>query len=63
MIFLQEPAIGKAVYGDFLPKALKTGQLKPAPPAKVVGSGLDNLQLGVDTWKKGASATKFVVTL
>ena len=62
-VFLFEPEIGKGVYGDFLPEALKSGQLKPAPPAKVVAKGLDGIQEGIDMMRKGASATKYVVTL
>lgn len=58
-----EQGIGKAVFQDFLIKALKTGQLRPAPPAKVVNSGLEDLQKGMDELKKGVSATKLVVTL
>lgn len=55
--------IGKAVFHDFLITALKTGQFKPAPPAKVIGSGLESVQKGMDELKKGVSATKIVVTL
>ena len=55
--------VGKAVFHDFLTKALETGQLKPAPPAKVVGSGLESVQKGMDELRKGVSATKIVVTL
>ena len=62
-IFLFEPEIGNGVYGDFLPEALKSGQLKPAPPAKVVAKGVEGIQEGIDIMRKGASATKFVVTL
>ena len=61
-VFLAEPEIGKAIYKDFLPEALKSGQYKPAPPAKVVATGLEGIQEGMDANKKGASATKIVVT-
>jgi hypothetical protein len=61
-IHLLEKRIGKGVYVDFLPEALRTGQLKPAPEAKVVGHGLESLQEGIDQIKKGVSATKLVVT-
>ncbi|KAI9670380.1 MAG: hypothetical protein M1817_004423 [Caeruleum heppii] len=53
----------KAVYKDFLPAALASGQWKPAPGPKVVGTGLEQLQAGVDILRKGVSATKLVVTL
>lgn len=55
--------MGKAVWGDFLPKALQTGQLKLAPPHEVVGKGLGSLQAAFDHLKAGVSATKIVVTL
>jgi hypothetical protein len=58
-----ESNIGKAVFHDYLIKALETGQLKPAPPAKVVGTGLEAVQGGMDDLRKGVSATKLVVTL
>lgn len=56
-----EANIGKVVFPDFLPKALE--QLKPAPQAKMVGSGLDTVQRAVHELRKGVSATKLVVTL
>ncbi|KAI1244889.1 hypothetical protein MGN70_014767 [Eutypa lata] len=62
-IFLNFGEVGKAVWGDFLPKALKTGQLKSAPPYEVVGKGLGSLQAAFDHLKAGVSATKVVVTL
>ncbi|ETN38802.1 uncharacterized protein HMPREF1541_06841 [Cyphellophora europaea CBS 101466] len=50
-------------YHDFLPRALETGQLKPAPPARVVGRGLEALDAAATELSKGVSATKLVVTL
>jgi hypothetical protein len=60
---LFEPEIGKAVYGNFIPEALESGQFKPAPPDKVVAKGLEGIQEAVDTLKKGVSATKLVVII
>ena len=57
-----EPKIGEAVWDKFLPEALKNGQFKPAPPAKVVGKGLESIQEGIDTLRKGVSATKIVIS-
>lgn len=54
---------GQAIYREFLPKALKSGQFKPAPPPEVVGKGLEYLQEGLDRLKKGVSAKKLVVVL
>lgn len=55
--------VGESVYRDFLPYALKTGQFKPMPPAKVVGEGLDSIQGAMDQLKAGVSASKLVVKL
>ncbi|KAI8961035.1 GroES-like protein [Daldinia sp. FL1419] len=55
--------VGKAIYNDFLPAALKEGTFVPAPEPKVVGSGVGKIQEAVDLIIKGVSATKLVVTL
>ena len=60
-VFTAEPEIGEAVWGKFLPEALKSGQFKALPKAKVVANGLEGLQTGLDEAKKGVSATKIVV--
>lgn len=46
---------------DFVPGALKSGQLKPAPAPEVVGRGVDSLQAAFDKQKAGVSAKKIVV--
>ncbi|KAK7911272.1 hypothetical protein PG985_013753 [Apiospora marii] len=60
-IFTQHPDVGKAVWQDFVPDALKSGQLKPAPAPEVVGRGVDSLQAAFDKQKAGVSAKKIVV--
>ncbi|KAK6949891.1 hypothetical protein Daesc_008214 [Daldinia eschscholtzii] len=55
--------VGKAIYNDFLPSALKAGTFVPAPEPRIVGQGLEKIQEAVDLVKKGVSATKLVVTL
>ncbi|KAI0845065.1 GroES-like protein [Daldinia vernicosa] len=55
--------VGKAIYNDFLPAALKEGTYVPAPEPKIVGKGVEKIQEAVDLIKKGVSATKLVVTL
>ncbi|KAJ5155840.1 hypothetical protein N7492_008643 [Penicillium capsulatum] len=60
---LKDNHVGKAVYEDFLPKALKSGSFVPAPSPLVVGKGLENIQAAVDLQAKGTSAQKVVVTL
>ncbi|MGA6974238.1 MAG: zinc-binding alcohol dehydrogenase family protein [Candidatus Binatus sp.] len=55
--------VGKAIYVDFLPKALAAGQYVAAPNPYVVGRGLDCIQTAFDVQKKGVSAQKVVVSL
>ena len=55
--------VGKAVYVDFLPKALAEGTFIAAPDPQVVGKGLESIQAGLDMQKKGMSAKKVVVSL
>lgn len=55
--------VGPAMYNDFLPAALKSGQFRALPEAKVVGHGLERVQEAMDTLKQGVSAKKVVVTL
>ena len=60
---IKDNDVGKAVYEDFLPKALKAGTFVPAPEPLVAGKGLESLQGAVDLLTKGVSAKKVVVTL
>jgi len=62
-IALQEPDVGNAIYRDFLPTALKSGQFKAKPDPMVTGHGLEKIQDGFAAQKKGVSAAKVVVTL
>ena len=55
--------VAKAVFGDFLPKALADGKYMAAPDPHVVGKGLENVQAGFDMLKAGVSAKKVVITL
>lgn len=55
--------VGKAIYQDYLPKALAQGLFIPSPSAQVVGTGLESIQSAMDTSKKGVSAKKLVVKL
>lgn len=47
----------------WLEKALQDDTFKCAPPADVVGHGLDHVQKAVDVLKQGVSAKKLVVTI
>jgi hypothetical protein len=62
-IAVKEPEVGHAIYRDFLPAALKSGQFKAKPDPKVTGHGLESIQGGLTAQKKGVSAAKVVVTL
>jgi NADPH:quinone reductase-like Zn-dependent oxidoreductase len=60
---ISHSAAGKAVYVDFLAKALETGAFVPSPEPLVVGEGLEKVQEAFNLQKKGVSAKKVVVTL
>ncbi|MCJ1458808.1 hypothetical protein MMC28_009182 [Mycoblastus sanguinarius] len=60
---IKDNQVGKAVYDDFLPKALKAGTFVPAPEPLVAGKGLESVQSAVDLLRKGVSARKVVVSL
>lgn len=55
--------VGKGIWGEFLPQALASGQLVPAPAAEVVGKGLDNVADACKKQKAGVSGKKIVVSL
>lgn len=55
--------IGKHVFEDFLPSALRAGSFSPAPQSEVVGHGLESVQEGFNLQRKGVSAKKLVITL
>ncbi|KAH8591516.1 hypothetical protein B0O99DRAFT_519570, partial [Bisporella sp. PMI_857] len=55
--------VGPRIRGDLLPEAPKGGRLVPAPKAEAVGTGLDNVEKGLDLLMKGVSAEKLVVML
>jgi NADPH:quinone reductase-like Zn-dependent oxidoreductase len=60
---LKDDEVGPMIYRDFLPQALATGTFAPAPPATVLGHGLETLQAALEALKAGVSAAKVVVTL
>ncbi|KAI1339984.1 zinc-binding oxidoreductase CipB [Xylariaceae sp. FL0016] len=55
--------VGKAIWADYLPEALQRKCYVAAPEPMVVGSGLENIQQGLELLKKGVSARKVVVDL
>jgi hypothetical protein len=60
---MQDKALGNAIYHDFLPAALKSGQIRPLPKPEVVGNGVESIQAALDKQRAGVSAVKIVVTL
>ncbi|KAK4936825.1 hypothetical protein LTR66_015287, partial [Elasticomyces elasticus] len=59
----QNGEVGKKIWNDFLPEALRNGQIVPSPPTEVVGHGVDAIQEACQKHKAGVSAKKIVVTL
>ncbi|KAF6834853.1 zinc-binding oxidoreductase [Colletotrichum musicola] len=51
------------IFTDLVPRALQQGKLRAVPQAKVVGTGLESIQAGIDLLEKGVSATKLVIKL
>lgn len=51
------------VWEDFVTKALESGNLKCLPEPKVVGSGLESLQMAFETRNGEVSGQKIVVEL
>jgi NADPH:quinone reductase-like Zn-dependent oxidoreductase len=60
---LMENEVGKAIYEDFLPDALREGRYVAAPEPQVVGKGLERIQEGMEAVWQGVSAKKVVVLL
>lgn len=60
---IDEEVVSKAVYEDFLPRAIAEGKFDAAPEPLIVGKGLESVQAGLDMTKKGLSAKKAVITL
>jgi hypothetical protein len=60
---IKDNEVSRAVYEDFLPKALAEGKFVAAPEPHVVGKGLESLQEGLEVQKRGMSAKKVVVIL
>ena len=58
-----DDGVREAVYGKFLPKALKEGKYVCAPEPMVVGKGLESIQEALEVQKKGVSARKVIITL
>ena len=60
---LKDNEVGPAIYADFLPTALASGAYQAAPPAEIVGDGLEAIPAGLKRLRRGVSARKLVVTI
>lgn len=59
----EEVDLGHALFTGYLSKALAAGTFTPAPPAEVIGSGLETIQKGLEMIPAGVSAKKLVVKI
>jgi len=55
--------VGRAIWEEYLPKALSEGTFKASPEPVIFGKGLDKIQDAMEFQKKGVSAKKVVVQL
>jgi NADPH:quinone reductase-like Zn-dependent oxidoreductase len=55
--------VGKAIWEDFVPKALANGSYECAPEPLVYGTGLESIEGAMKRWAEGVSARKVVVSL
>jgi NADPH:quinone reductase-like Zn-dependent oxidoreductase len=60
---IKDTPVGKAIFEDFLPKALEEGTFVPAPEPLVAGKGLEALQGAIDLKRDGVSAKEKVVVV
>lgn len=60
---IRDDEVGRAVFVDFLPRALEEGSFVAAPEAEIVGRGLESVQGAFEVQMKGVSAKKIVVSL
>jgi NADPH:quinone reductase-like Zn-dependent oxidoreductase len=62
-VALGDRYVGEAVWTNFIPAALENGSFKALPKPTVIEGGLEKIQEGIDTLKKGISFGKIVVAL
>jgi hypothetical protein len=60
---LEQPEVGEAVWGKYIPAALANGSFLAKPDPILIKGGLSHVQEGLDTLKKGVSTAKIVVEL
>lgn len=62
-IVMEEPEVAQRIWGEYVPRALKSGELVPSPKALVTGKGLKDVQRGIKRQKLGVSARKVEIVL
>lgn len=61
-ISTKEKEVGEAVWQNYVPGALESGQLQAKPDPILIKGGLANMQEALDRQRKGVSAGKVVVS-
>jgi hypothetical protein len=57
------PEIGKAIWHDYMPNALKSSTFLAKPDPFIIKGGLAKVQEGIDMSKNGVSAKKVVIEI
>jgi NADPH:quinone reductase-like Zn-dependent oxidoreductase len=60
---LKDDEVAPAIFGGFLPAALRDGRYRTAPEPTIAGHGLDAIPDALRRLRSGVSATKLVVSL
>ncbi|KAF2995294.1 hypothetical protein E8E14_002716 [Neopestalotiopsis sp. 37M] len=60
---MNQPELGTSIFVEWLSTALEDGSMKCMPYPEVVGAGLEEIQVAVDTMGRGVSGKKLVVEL
>jgi hypothetical protein len=60
---LKDDEVAPAIFGDFLPAALRDSRYRTAPEPTIAGHGLDAIPDALRRLRSGVSATKLVVSL
>ncbi|MBB5719858.1 NADPH:quinone reductase-like Zn-dependent oxidoreductase [Stakelama sediminis] len=62
-VTLLHDEVGPMIFNEFLPAALTSGRLRPAPNPQIAGHGLSAIPDALDRQRRGVSNGKIVVTL
>lgn len=59
---IQQDDLAQHIWGEWLPKALETAEVKCLPRPEVIGQGLESVTKGCELIAAGVSGKKLVVT-